>query len=388
MTFFKTICCRDGQLPEVTFEFRTIDYNWNSAEDRTKAVDVREYIVENNIITGIKIFKDDVFVTVPRWKPGVPSTLNMLLPTGNKTAILKPYPSWEMNEIGNCSALQYVQSMEIDPNTGYMWIIDTGRLDSVTSKPKNVCPPKLLVWNMIDSALVRMYEFPDSVVSHTTNFLNDIVLDYVDSSVKFAYVTDTYDAKIIVYDWTHNQAHFFQHSSMLKPDRFAGRANIDGIAISNDFRLVYYCVLFSKQLYAVRTEVLRQKHSSFDQHVIYIGNKSGGSDGMTFGERHLYYADFEQKAVYKAKNNVLIDLSRQVEVIADNKQAVWVDTFGWNNTDLWCVANQLNNFFAGNINFKSQEPNFYIWKVPVNEYGYLNSAPLRTAESHVFSIIG
>ena len=24
----------------------------------------------------------------------------------------------------NCNAFQYVQSMEIDPNTGYMWIID------------------------------------------------------------------------------------------------------------------------------------------------------------------------------------------------------------------------------------------------------------------------
>ena len=32
----------------------------------------------------------------------------------NGKAILQPYPSWEMQTIGDMSALQYVQSFEID----------------------------------------------------------------------------------------------------------------------------------------------------------------------------------------------------------------------------------------------------------------------------------
>lgn len=41
--------------------------------------------------------------------------------------LLQPYPSWEMQTINNYSALQYVQSMEVDTQ-GRMWILDTGRV--------------------------------------------------------------------------------------------------------------------------------------------------------------------------------------------------------------------------------------------------------------------
>ena len=98
----------------------------------------------NNTIAGVKYYKGNMWLTVPRWFPGVPSSLNLLV-TRDGAPVLRPWPSyvhmdmqarlhlcmhacvyrWRMNKEGDCAALQYVQSMEIDKD-GVMWIIDTG----------------------------------------------------------------------------------------------------------------------------------------------------------------------------------------------------------------------------------------------------------------------
>ena len=39
-------------------------------------------------------------------------------------------------------------SMEIDPNTGYMWVIDTGRRETSTPNPVNACPAKILILDL------------------------------------------------------------------------------------------------------------------------------------------------------------------------------------------------------------------------------------------------
>ena len=97
--------------------------------------------VKNNALAGVKVYKGQTFVTVPRWWPGVPSTLNVIAEDGR----LRPWPNCEMQKIGcvmRCSAhpnpahchwpsrsdraaFQYVQSMEIDTQ-GRMWVIDSG----------------------------------------------------------------------------------------------------------------------------------------------------------------------------------------------------------------------------------------------------------------------
>ena len=41
---------------------------------------------------------------------------------------------------------------------------------------------------------------PD-VVGRDSNFLNDIVLDYVDGTVRYAYITDVGGVQIVVFDF-------------------------------------------------------------------------------------------------------------------------------------------------------------------------------------------
>jgi len=57
-----------------------------------------------------------------------------------------------MQQVGNCSALQNVQNIEIDPTNGYMWVIDSGRTDTLSQRPDNRCPPKIVVFDLITAA--------------------------------------------------------------------------------------------------------------------------------------------------------------------------------------------------------------------------------------------
>lgn len=365
----------------LTYQLLYIDYEWTNVAAKTGAITSGDYIVENNIITGVKVYGDSVYVTVPRWRPGVPACLNKLVPGTDTEVVLRPFPSWDMNKKGDCSALQYVHSMEIDPNTGYMWIIDTGRVNTLSSvtPAENLCPAKIIILNIATETIVRSYEFPDDVVSRTSNFMNDIVLDYVDGVARYAYITDTSDGKLYVYDYLLNDSYYFEDESMKKDIR--SRAPVDGIAMSSDFRYVYYCTLSSKALYAVPTHVLRDKSADFHGNRVFVGNRTDGSDGLAFGQKSLFFGGLDNNAVYmvtaKGQGQV-VSLATEELLFSDSEFAQWVDTFAFNGTDLWFVANKLSLFLNNDLDFSGGDKNMYIWKLEVGEHGYLWNAPSRT----------
>jgi hypothetical protein len=87
-----------------------LDFDWPSDLDRQNSIRNRSFIVQNNIITGIKVFQKRVYVSVPRWRQGVPSTLNEVVINSKREAILKPfvkkiivsYPIWSEDRIPKC----------------------------------------------------------------------------------------------------------------------------------------------------------------------------------------------------------------------------------------------------------------------------------------------
>lgn len=62
----------------ITYEWKQLDYQFPTAEARQQALDSRNFIPENNIPMGIEVYEDRLFVTVPRWKYGVPASLNYI----------------------------------------------------------------------------------------------------------------------------------------------------------------------------------------------------------------------------------------------------------------------------------------------------------------------
>lgn len=62
----------------IVYEWRQLDYQFPTPEARQQALDAKTFIPLNNMPTGLEIYGDRLFVTVPRWRNGVPSTLNYI----------------------------------------------------------------------------------------------------------------------------------------------------------------------------------------------------------------------------------------------------------------------------------------------------------------------
>lgn len=91
LTFFSSFI--KSEL-ETIFQTATLEY-----EDYKN----HQYIADNNNLGVVRTFQDKIYVSVPRWRNGVPFTLNTLQDTK-----LRAFPDTASNKIDDCEALQNV----------------------------------------------------------------------------------------------------------------------------------------------------------------------------------------------------------------------------------------------------------------------------------------
>ena len=91
LTFFSSFI--KSEL-ETIFQTATLEY-----EDYEN----HQYIADNNNLGVVRTFQDKIYVSVPRWRNGVPFTLNTLQDTK-----LRAFPDTASNKIDDCEALQNV----------------------------------------------------------------------------------------------------------------------------------------------------------------------------------------------------------------------------------------------------------------------------------------
>jgi hypothetical protein len=57
--------------------------------------------------------EDQVFVTIPRFKPGVPATLNTVIISEEGKPLLSPYPDWGWHREGDCDDMTSVFRVQV-----------------------------------------------------------------------------------------------------------------------------------------------------------------------------------------------------------------------------------------------------------------------------------
>lgn len=384
---------------ESLFQWTTIDYNWATKAHRDTALKTGEYVPLNNAINGIRVYDNKIFVTVPRFGDGVPSTLNTLINAHpgkvflSSRTVLKPYPRWDMQTEGNCSAFQKVQNIEIDPKQGIMYVIDTGgRMFG--------CPAKLVIYDVKRDVELHRHVFPDSVVSRDTNYLNDLVMDYVDGKVEYLYITNTRDFAIVVYDIKADKSYSFHDKSMQpEPDKVEVKVNnnlirvtngVNGIAISANFDYVYYSPIAGTGLYQIPTKVLRDSSANFTSHVRKVGDKPSQGDGMIMSTKNsLYFSVLSKNAVamwelhkdiktYGGEDKVMMDT---LTYEANDPTMEWVDSLALDSFGyLWFTTSRLQLYF--NNKLTNDSINFRIWRAFVHEPSYAYFDNRRSSPKH------
>lgn len=196
---------------EVIFEWRQIDFEFPSLTQRKQAIVNGNFVPTNNLPLGVERWRDRLFVTTPRWKNGVPATLSVLpLPARDLSPPLRPYPSWDWHAdaeapVPDCTRLMSVYRLQID-ECERLWVLDAGVVNA-TSRLNQVCPPKLVVFNLRNDRPIFSYELPPDQVkqdSLNTNFLVDIRNGRCDDA--YAYIADAWRYGVTVFSLSRGRS--------------------------------------------------------------------------------------------------------------------------------------------------------------------------------------
>lgn len=156
------------------FSWKYLKYNWLSPEHLNYALERGQYKPENNIILGVERWKDILFVTVPRWRSGVPSSLNFIkLPNWEKSPRLNPYPSWEVSSLQQQpteSTIVSTYRVHVD-ECDRLWAVDNG-VDDSFDNPTSIVPPAIVIFDLNRHQLIRRFIIPQNQQKNDTFFPN------------------------------------------------------------------------------------------------------------------------------------------------------------------------------------------------------------------------
>ena len=85
---FAVISAVSCHPPTVQYSWQKLDYKFPNESMRLAYMASGDFIQADNVPVGISVWKNKMFITVPRWKKGVPANLNyisMSETTGNIT---------------------------------------------------------------------------------------------------------------------------------------------------------------------------------------------------------------------------------------------------------------------------------------------------------------
>ncbi|KKK37230.1 gluconolaconase [Mesobacillus campisalis] len=308
--------------------------------------------------TGVTVSETGrIFICFPKWGDDVKFTVAEIV-----NGKLTPYPSLETNLVSfNDLTRSFisVQSVVAD-GRGTLWVLDTAAPNF--SEPI-IGGAKLVAVDLDTNKIRKVYTFSEEVVLPTT-YLNDVRFDFRVGKAGYAYITDSSSrgpGAIIVVDLENGNAfRRLNGANSTSPDPYfipkvEGRILMnrnkdgstspfrlasDGIAISHDGKVLFFCPLTSRHLFSISTEFLRDRtipDRDLTYRVEYWGEK-GASDGMiTDAKGNVYAGDYENNSIRKILPN------GTMETIAHDPRILWPDTFSIGPDQyLYVIVNQLH----------------------------------------------
>ncbi|XP_039962702.1 protein yellow-like [Bactrocera tryoni] len=280
------------------YSWTELDFAFPNPGLKQQAIATGDYIPQNGLPVGVEHWGNRLFVTVPRWRDGIPATLTYINMDHSVTGSpeLIPYPDWRSNTAGDCAnSITTAYRIKAD-ECGRLWVLDTGTV-GIGNTTTNPCPYAVNVFDLQTNTRIRRYELRADDTNANT-FIANIVVDIGKScDDAFAYFSDELGYGLVVYSWEQNKSWRFSAHSYFFPDPLRGDFNIAGLNFqwgeegifgmslspirSDGYRTMFFSPLASHRQFAVSTRILRDESRVEDSFHDFVVLEERGPNSHT-----------------------------------------------------------------------------------------------------------
>lgn len=376
------LCLINGLLAidnlKVMYQWKQIDYDWPNNETKQMFPFYRQ---EDNLPLGLEVAGNRLFVTVPRWKPGVAASLNyIMLNDTRESPPLIPYPTWEAHQYkpgGKIPDIVSTFRVRAD-RCNRLWVLDTG-LSNIADTPEMQKPPTLIIYDLSNDRILRNYTIPESQRTADSLFAN-IAVEDESCTDSYGYLADLGGPGIIVYSWRHHQSSLVKNKFFL-PEPESSKFNVSGIVFHwNDgifgmaleptgdgYSTLYFHPLCSTKEYSVSTKLLRDeqlanKQESENQFKELGSRGINGQSSVSFLEPKsgvLLYALVNLNAIACWKTGTPYDIQNHRPIYMNNVTLVFPNDLKIDpNGNIWVLSDRLPQFMYDRL-----DPNDYNFRI-------------------------
>ncbi|CAK1553083.1 unnamed protein product [Leptosia nina] len=374
------------------FQWKVIEFAWDESA-REAALASGAYVPENNMPAGIARWKQKLFITIPRWKKGVPASLNYININGNQSQELNPYPSWEDAFVSNkaccvASNKTVVSAFRVHVDKcDRLWVVDNGVADMSTGV-KQIGPPVILIFDLNSDELLHRYEFKDEELRDSSVLTGlDVEMSGKGCGDAFAYIPDMGSNAMIVYSMKQNDAWrvecpFFHFDPLSNVYRVGGVEFYwnDGVSSAvlvpskrtSGHRDLYFHPTSSTKQFRIATKLLKDKY--VPKEYIFSGAEVVGDRGLLSQataadfdpiNNVMFYAQLSRNGVSCWNTEKPLDEENSPLILSDCTvlefpNDIKVDHEG----NLWILSNRQSRFLYESMDHN--EVNFRILSAPTS----------------------
>ncbi|KAI5637194.1 major royal jelly protein domain-containing protein [Phthorimaea operculella] len=349
----------------------------------------RFFVQYNNLPMGVEKVGSRLFITMPRRRYGIPSTLNYLDLTQDsisRSPGLRPYPS-----LRGSRALTSVYRTRAD-HCDRLWMVDTGLLE-IPNNRQQVQQPAIVVYDLRTDSQIFRYPLKstDVIAESTPTGLASITLDFVDDSDcsnVYAYIPDLTTYGLIVYSLRDNDSWRLSHN-YFNFNPLAGNLRIGGQSFQwNDglfsvtlteaknrdsCRTAYFHAMVGTTEFSVSTCVLRNSTASqgsdFWRQFAVIGDRGPTSQstmhGYHAGTNVIFFADIGRDAVSCWNTASQLSPSNVAIVAQDSLKLSYPSDLHVSGDEVWVMANSLPTWAYSRLD--TNQYNFYVYRANVQD---------------------
>lgn len=348
-----------------------LDLEWPDKERKSESITNLTFIPKNSFIRGFRLWQDLALVTLPRWKSGIPVTLAKIALSadgGISSPLLQPYPSWAMQNLDDCYALQSAHSIEIDSEEK-LWVLDNGMVEEL-ERNRTLCPAKLVIIDLKSNLIIRTLVIP-AELTHTGSAFTSMAID---KYKQIAYIPDsTYDKSgFVVYNFNTDSFKRFDCEHLNADDETFNFNNIPenlwsqfvSVSLNSDRNKLYFSIFDSDDLFFVRVSVFDENITDISTRVENLGKYGRSVQLASDPKGYMYFDVLNRKAVAQWRENSWVFQYTPHIVVQSKLLCHWISSLDIDNDGyLWIASTRFYDYASNKFNEKKD--NFRIFRVSV-----------------------